>query len=95
VEAILAHTILFHALILLYFRVYVFFAKFTFSDNPADSFVERVSTGHKWLMMLSVLAMAPVGFVLKRPDMKNLASISGESPNKPVPRSRGFRGHHA
>jgi hypothetical protein len=88
-KAVIMLTALFHAIVLVYFCFHVFLAKYSFSDNPVDSFATRVSDGHKWLMMLSVLAVSPVGYVLKRPDMKELASMGGQkSPASPGKRIR-------
>jgi membrane-associated phospholipid phosphatase len=84
-KAVIMFTALFHVLVLTYFCFHVFLARYSFPVNDSDSFAGRVSDGHKWLMMLSVLAVTPVGFVLKRPEMKDLAS-AGDS--KSIPRKK-------
>jgi hypothetical protein len=83
-------TALFHGVAFAWFCFYVFFAKFNYPDNAADSFVERVSACHKVLVFLSCLAVLPVGFILKRPDMKSLSSIGQDKP-KAIPKKRSKR----
>jgi hypothetical protein len=78
----------YHVITIGLFTIHVFLAKYSFPDNPADSFIERVSSCHKLLVFLSPLAVSPIGFILKRPDMKSLTSI-GEDKPKPAKKRIG------
>lgn len=73
-------SIMFHLLAIVWFLATVCLATYSFSNEQGSSFNERVSTFHKILVMFSSLAVLPVGWVLKRSDMKSLASMGGTKP---------------
>jgi hypothetical protein len=83
-------SITFHVIAFIWFCVSVYFATYNFSIKTGESFNERVSAFHKVLVMFSTLAVLPVGFVLKRADMKSLSSI-GQEKSKAAPRPRKKR----
>jgi hypothetical protein len=77
-----------HGLVVLYFLAHVVTAEFSFSDRSIDTFSGYVSEWHRFLALASMVAVAPVGYALKRPDLKSIASFGEGSERTPRPRTR-------
>jgi hypothetical protein len=75
-------TVLSHLLVILYFVVYVVTANYDFSDNPNESFSGCVSDWHRFLALASAIAVAPIGYVLKRADLTSLAAFGEGNSSK-------------
>jgi len=88
---IVIFTLIAHIPAVCYFFAYVVFAEYSFSNNVNDSFAGCVTERHKFLALASTVAVLPVGYVLKRADLKSLTDLGGESalnPDAVTPRAR-------
>lgn len=79
---------LFHTIALLLFFSYALLAEYDYPDE-AHSFRERVSSCHNALVFLSCLAVLPIGFVLKRPEMKSLSPVADDNAKSPGGKRNG------
>ena len=58
-----------HALLILYFSVFVWFAQFGFSNKESDSFIAAVNFGFKLMLGLGTLPIFGVNYLLNRDDI--------------------------
>jgi hypothetical protein len=77
-----------HLLVICYFMVYVVLVDYSFSDSPRDSFAGCVFDWYRWLATVSTLAVAPVGFVLKRADITSLTTFGQGIPTEVEPKKQ-------
>ena len=77
---IVIFTVIAHVPAICYFFAYVVFGDFKLVHSVNETFVACVTEWHKFLAICSTLAVLPVGYVLKRADLKGLADLSERTP---------------